>query len=106
MKNRAASLSAFVVIVAMASFVPAVQASAVPAYCSASQSGNGATAYCYTSASGSQFRAVAGCSYTTPSGSTDHTNAYGPWETQGDPVHSLAQCSSPYGVYSANAQTR
>jgi len=69
--------------------IGATPAAAVPSYCSASQSGNGAKAYCYTSAAGTQFRAVAACVIYLSSGATDHANFYGSWQTQGDPYSSL-----------------
>ncbi|WP_086852624.1 hypothetical protein [Amycolatopsis kentuckyensis] len=84
----------------------AAPAAAAPAYCTASQSGNGATAYCYASASGTQFRAVAYCRYLTPSGSFDYSNFYGPWRVQGDPYRSTVACGAGWSYLSANAQVR
>ena len=107
MKSRLVGLAVAGVLASTAlAVVTAVPAAAVPSYCSASKSGNGATAYCYTSAAGTQFRAVAACTITTPSGSTDHSNFYGSWQTQGDPISSLATCASGWAFASANAQTR
>lgn len=85
----------------------APQASAVPAYCSAGQYGNGATAYCYTSASGTQFRAVATCRYyISATGTYAYSNWYGPWRIQGDPLSSIATCGTGYSFYSADAQVQ
>jgi hypothetical protein len=86
--------------------IGAIPAAAVPSYCSASQSGNGARAYCYASAAGTQFRAVAACVIYLSSGGTDHANFYGSWQTQGDPYSSLGTCGSGWSFSSANAQTR
>ncbi len=65
---------------------------APPPYCRASQDGNGAKAYCYTSARGTQFRAVARCKYQTPTGSYDYSNFYSAWQRQGDPNEAIAPC--------------
>lgn len=79
---------------------------AAPAGCSVSQSGNGATAYCYASAAGTQFRAVARCRYLTPTGSWDHADFYGPWRVQGDHLSSYAACGAGWNFLEPNAQTR
>lgn len=81
-------------------------ASAAPNYCSASKYNNGTTAYCYASASGTQFRAVARCRYLTPSGSFDYSNYYGPWRTQGDPLSSIAVCAAGWNFFEPNAQLK
>ncbi|CAM4410350.1 hypothetical protein NONI108955_25830 [Nocardia ninae] len=81
-------------------------ASAAPPGCRASQSGNGATAYCYTSASGTQFRAVARCRYLTPSGSFDYENFFGPWRVQGNPQSSYAPCGAGWNFVEPNARTK
>lgn len=106
MKARGITLAAGTLVLAAVAWLPATQAQAVPANCTANKYGNGATAYCYTSASGSQFRAVAKCRYQTSSGSYDYSNAYGTWRTQGDQLNSTATCSQPFGVYDWTAQTR
>ena len=81
-------------------------ASAVPAYCSVADYGsNGATGYCYASASGTQFRAVVTCHYATPSGSVDSNNWYGPWRIQGDPLWSNVSCGAGWGRFSKSVQT-
>ena len=82
----------------------ATPAAAGPAYCTANSSGNTVTAYCYTSASGTKFRAVAKCRYQTPSGSWDYNNWYGTWRIQGDPYSSSATCGTGWSLYQADAQ--
>lgn len=95
-----------IVLAAGFSLAAAGPASADPSYCSSSWYGtNGSTSYCYTSASGSQFRAVITCHYTTPSGSVDSNNWYGPWEVQGDPLNSYVYCGSGWSRWSHNTQT-
>jgi hypothetical protein len=79
-------------------------AQAVPTYCTATVSGNTATAYCYASASGSQFRAMARCRYVTPSGSNDYNTWYGLWRVQGDPQYSSATCGTGWSLYQPDAQ--
>lgn len=83
----------------------ASSASAVPAYCTASMSGNNSSAYCYASASGTIFRAIARCRYVTPTGSYDYNSWYGPWRTQGDPSYSVVSCGTGWSLYQADAQT-
>ena len=107
MFRRKAALSAAGVIVGLGAALAVVApAQAVPAYCTASSSGNTVTAYCYASAAGTQFRAVAQCRYQTPSGSYDYNTWYGTWRTQGDPFSSTATCGSGYGLYGADAQVQ
>ena len=65
-----------------------------------------APAYCYASASGTQFRAMAYCRYLTPSGSFDYSYFYGAWRTQGDPLWSTAACGAGWSYVSPNAQVR
>ncbi len=96
-----------VVMAGALSIGAAGSAIAVPAYCTADNYGsNGVTSYCYTSASGSQFRAVVTCHYTTPSGSVDSNNWYGSWRIQGDPGNSIATCGTGWSRFSKNTQTR
>lgn len=80
-------------------------AQAVPSGCSASSSGRTVTAYCYTSAAGTYFRAVAQCYYVTPTGSYDYASWYGAWQVQGDPLSSTATCGTGWGLLKAEAQT-
>lgn len=63
-------------------------------------------AYCYASASGTQFRAVAYCRYLTPSGSFDYANFHGVWRVQGDPYHSAVACGAGWSFLSPNTQVR
>lgn len=107
MKSRTAKIMLAATLTMVGSSIPlASPAFAAPPYCSASQSGNGATAYCHASAPGSQFRAVARCRYRTPTGSFDHSNFYGGWRKQGDPGSSYAACGAGWNFLEANAQTR
>ncbi|WP_433579044.1 hypothetical protein [Nocardia brasiliensis] len=84
----------------------AAPAAAAPPGCTVSESGNTVTAYCYSSASGTQFRAVARCRYLTPSGSYDYNVFYGPWKRQGDFASSEAACGLGWNLREPNAQTR
>lgn len=87
--------------------VAAPAAMAVPSYCSAVQYGNGTDAYCYTSAAGTQFRAVASCRYyISATGTYAYTTNYGAWQIQGDPSHSYAFCSAGWEWRAPDAQTK
>ena len=108
MKFRTGKIALASVALGAALCVPtAGSASADPTFCTSSYAGSySSSSYCYASAPGTQFRAVVMCQFTTPTGSTDHQNWYGAWQTQGDPASSLATCGSGWGRYGKNTQTR
>ncbi|WET82555.1 hypothetical protein P3102_15770 [Amycolatopsis sp. QT-25] len=107
MKSRTAKIMLAATLTSVGlSIAVASPASAAPRYCTASPEGNGAKAYCYASASGTQYRAVARCKYQTPTGSWDYSNFYSGWERQGDPGNATVQCGLGWTFLEPNAQVR
>ena len=108
MNKRVLPLAAAMVLSTSVLAVSTPAAHAVPSYCSATSAGNGTRAYCYTSAPGTYFRAVAWCRYYISATNTyDYSNFYGPsWLIQGDPGDSYAWCGTGWQFLSPNVQVK